>query len=79
MDFDTAYWRLYVVAHHTIRAITTLKGLNFIILFLHFGEVTGPTLYSNLSESIFDSTNGLLEDKTQEPDILYKFRYIPES
>ena len=63
-DLHAAYQPLHVVANHAIRAITILKGLAFIILCLPFGTAAGPALYSQVSESIFDLTNDLLEDKT---------------
>ena len=72
---DAAYQRLHAVTNNAIRAITILKGLAFIILCLPFGAATGPTLYSQVSKSIFDQTNDLLEDKTWDLYMLHSPHY----
>ena len=64
-----------MVANHAIRAITILKGLDFIILCFPFGAAAGPALYSQVSKSIFDLTNDLLEDETWDPDTLHLPHY----
>ena len=70
LDLDAAYRRLHVWLRHAILAMTVVDGKAFLETRLPFGAAAGPSLYSVISECIFDATNDLLSDETWTPDDL---------
>ena len=63
-DLDAAYRRLHVNPKHNLQCTTIIDKIAYIPLRLPFGVAAGPSIYSTMSETIFDLTNDLLNDKT---------------
>jgi len=63
-DLDAAYRRLHVVPEQALQCVTTIDDIGYIPLRLPFGVAAGPSLYSTVSETIFDLTNDILQDKS---------------
>ena len=70
-DLDAAYRRLHVCHKHALQCVTIIKNKAFIPLRLPFGVAAGPSIYSTVSEAIFDLTNDLLNDDTWNNEELY--------
>ena len=69
-DLDAAYRRLHVHPDFAVRCTTILKDTAYLLLRLPFGVSAGPSMYSLISEAIFDLTNDLLMDQAWNPDTL---------
>ena len=63
-DLDAAYRRLHVSLSQALQCTTIIDKIAYIPLRLPFGVKSGPSLYSTMSETIFDLTNDILNDKT---------------
>ena len=63
-DLDAAYRRIHVKPIHNLHCATVINNIAYIPLRLPFGVAAGPSIYSTMSEVIFDLTNDLLNDKT---------------
>jgi len=63
-DLDAAYRRLHVLPSQNLQCVTIIDRIAYIPLRLPFGVASGPSLYSTMSETIFDLTNDLLLDET---------------
>ena len=63
-DLDAAYRRIHVLPSQTLQCVAVIDRLAYIPLRLPFGVAAGPSLYSTMSETVFDLTNDLLNDKT---------------
>ena len=63
-DLDAAYRRLHVSPIQNLQCVTIINKIAYIPLRLPFGVAAGPSVYSTMSETIFDLTNDLLNDKT---------------
>ena len=70
-DLNAAYRRLHVLSKWTIRAITVFKNLAFIELRLPFGVSGGHSIYSCISEAVFDFVNDILKDTSWDSDVLH--------
>lgn len=66
-DLEAAYRRMHVFPPHAVTTITIIEKLAYLLTRLPFGTACGPRRYSDISESIFDSANDLLEDSTWNP------------
>ena len=62
-DMDAAYRRLHSIIIHALKCVTVVGKIAYIPLRLPFGVSPGPSLYSTISECIFDLVNDLLNDK----------------
>ena len=69
-DFEAAYRRLHVFPAHAVMTIIVVKCLAYLLTRLPFGATCGPSRYSEISESMFDTANDLIEDKSWDPDEL---------
>ena len=67
-DMDAAYRRLHTMPLHALKCVTILGKIGYIPLRLPFGVASGPSIYSTISECIFDLVNDLLMDPTWEPN-----------
>jgi len=63
-DLDAAYRWLHVLPEQTIQYVTVIDKMGYIPLRLPFGVAAGPSIYSTVSETIFDLTNDILQDKS---------------
>jgi len=63
-DLDAAYRRIHVLPSHTLQCVTVIYKLAYIPLRLPFGVAAGPSIYSTMSETVFDLINDLLNDKS---------------
>jgi len=63
-DMDAAYRRLHALTKHALKCTTVLGKIAYIPLRLPFGVSPGPSLYSTISECVFDLTNDLLNEKS---------------
>ena len=70
-DLDAAYRRLHVRPEQALQCVTIVKETAYIPLRLPFGVAAGPSVYSTISELIFDLTNDILEDKTWKRDKIF--------
>jgi len=70
-DLDAAYRRLHVLPAQNLQCVTIIDKIAYIPLRLPFGVALGPSLYSTMSETIFDLTNDLLLDKTWNLNTLH--------
>ena len=70
-DLDAAYRRLHVKPSHNLQCVTIIDKMAYIPLRLPFGVAAGPSVYSTMSETIFDLTNDLLNDKKWNLDDLH--------
>ena len=68
---EAAYRRIHVFPSHAATTITIIEKLAYLMTRLPFGTACGPNRYSDISESIFDSSNDLLQDQTLDPTTLY--------
>ena len=62
-DMDAAYRRLHTAVKHSLQCVTIVGSIAYIPLRLPFGVSPGPSLYSTISEAIFDVVNDLLLEK----------------
>ena len=62
-DMDAAYRRLHSIVDHALKCVTIVEKMAYVPLRLPFGVSPGPSLYSTISECIFDLVNDLLNDK----------------
>ena len=62
-DLDAAYRRIHVKPNQNLQCVTIIDKMAYIPLRLPFGVAAGPSIYSTMSETIFDLTNDLLNDK----------------
>ena len=67
-DLDAAYRRLHVRHDQALQCVTIIGDIAYIPLRLPFGVAAGPSIYSTISETIFDLTNDILNDKTWDID-----------
>lgn len=67
LDIDAAYRRVHVVPSQAVLTIKIIDGIGYILLCLPFGLSPGPSLFSQVSEPIFDKTNELLNNKSWGP------------
>ena len=70
-DLDSAYRRLHVCAEHVVKTIKIVDDLAYILLRRPFGARCGPSIYSDVSESIFDLANDILHNPTWDPTVLH--------
>ena len=63
-DLDAAYRRIHVKPTQNLHCTTIIDKIAYIPLRLPFGVASGPSIYSTMSETIFDLTNDLLNDKS---------------
>jgi len=61
-DMDAAYRRLHTSIHHALKCVTSIDKIAYIPLRLPFGVSPGPSLYSTISECIYDAVNDLLNE-----------------
>ena len=59
-DLDAAYRRLHVALEQALQCTTVIDRIAYIPLRLPFGVKSGPSIYSTISELIFDLTNDIL-------------------
>jgi len=79
-DMDAAYRRLHTITSHALKCVTVVGKIAYVPLRLPFGVSPGPSLYSVVSESIFDLVNDLLNDKEWDRSKLnspYQARLAP--
>ena len=69
-DLDAAYRRLHMHPDHAVRAFTVFQDIAYLLTRLPFGAVAGPSLYSTISEAIFDLANDLMDDTAWNPTTL---------
>ena len=69
-DMDAAYRRLHSMPIHALKCVTVIGKLAYIPLRLPFGVSPGPSLYSTISECIYDVVNDLLNEKQWNRKIL---------
>ena len=62
-DLDSAYRRLHTTIKHAVKCTTVIEDKAYIALRLPFGVSPGPSVYSTVSESIYDLVNDLLDDE----------------
>ena len=70
-DLDSAYRRLHVCSAHVVKSITVVDDRAYILVRLPFGARCGPSVYSDVSESIFDLANDILHDTSWNPNDLH--------
>ena len=70
-DLDAAYRRLHVRPEQALQCVTIIKEMAYIPLRLPFGVAAGPSVYSTISELIFDLTNDILNDKTWDRNEIF--------
>ena len=70
-DFEAAYRRLHVFPTHTVTTILIYNSLAYLLTRMPFGSTCGPIRYSDISESIFDLANDLIEDNTWDPSTFH--------
>ena len=63
-DLDAAYRRLHSHPTHAVKAITIVDDLAYILTRLPFGAAAGPSVYSVVSEMIFDLANDLVQESS---------------
>jgi len=63
-DMDAAYRRLHSIPRHALKCVTIIGKIAYIPLRLPFGVAPGPSLYSTISECIYDLVNDLLNETT---------------
>jgi len=87
-DMDAAYRRLHTSIHHSLKCVTVIDRMAYVPLRLPFGVSPGPSLYSTISECIYDAINDLLNEEKWDRDTLNspyapnlpdQDSYIPES
>ena len=61
-DMDAAYRRLHSIPAHALKCVTVVDRIAYIPLRLPFGVSPGPSLYSTISECVFDLANDLIND-----------------
>ena len=73
VDFKSAYRRSHLNAKTALQTITQFVKLNicFIALRLTFGGAPNPNYWSEISETVTDLTNALLQCKEWDPDVLH--------
>ena len=69
-DLDAAYWRLHSNPLHALKVITIIKKLVYILTRLPFGACTGPSVYSSVSETIFNLANNIINETEWDPTTL---------
>ena len=62
-DLDAAYRRIHTTIKHAVKCTTVIEDRAYIALRLPFGVSPGPSVYSTISESIYDLVNDLLNDE----------------
>jgi len=62
-DMDAAYRRLHSIPKHALKCVTVIEKIAYIPLRLPFGVSPGPSLYSTISEAIYDVVNDLLNER----------------
>ena len=67
IDLDAAYRRIHVTAKMAMLAVTIIENIAYILMRLPFGVANGPNDYSQISESVMDLTNDILDDSTFDP------------
>ena len=70
-DMDAAYRRLHSIIPHALKCVTVVEKIAYVPLRLPFGVSPGPSLYSTISECVFDLTNDLINDKSWNREELY--------
>ena len=70
-DLDAAYRRLHVHPDFAVRCTTIIDDVAYLLARLPFGVSAGPSMYSLISEAIFDLVNELLMDPVWDPEILH--------
>jgi len=68
-DMDAAYRRLHALPKHALKCTTVIDKIAYIPLRLPFGVSPGPSIYSTISECVFDLTNDLLNERTWDRKI----------
>jgi len=76
-DMDAAYRRLHSITSHALKCVTVVGKIAYIPLRLPFGVSPGPSLYSVVSECVFDLVNDLINDKEWDRTILNS-PYLPK-
>ena len=66
-DFDATYRRLHVLPEQAVKTLIVVGLLAYILARLPFGVMSGPSRYSDISESIFDLANDITMDPTWDP------------
>ena len=75
-DFDAAYRRLHCHPQHAVKCIILFGNLAYILSRLPFGAAAGPSLYSTISEAVFELCNDILQENTWDPDGLHSEYYF---
>ena len=70
-DLDAAYRRLHSHPKLAVKAIIIVDEMAYILNRLPFGAAAGPSIYSTVSEMIFDLANDLVNDKNWNPEKLH--------
>jgi len=79
-DMDAAYRRLHALTDHALKCVTVIDKIGYIPLRLPFGVSPGPSIYSTISECIYDLVNDLLNEENwnrKELNSPYKSRLPP--
>lgn len=63
-DLDAADRQLHSHPTHAVKAITIVDKLAYILTRLPFGAAAGPSVYSVVSEMIFELANDLVQEKS---------------
>jgi len=63
-DMDAAYRRLHALPEHALKCVTVIDRVGYIPLRLPFGVSPGPSIYSSISECIYDLVNDLLNEQS---------------
>ena len=73
-NLDAAYRQLHVHPNFAIRCTTIINEVAYLLVRLPFGVSVGPSMYSLISEAIFDLVNDLLMDQAWNPDTIHSSR-----
>ena len=71
IDLDAAYCRIHTEPSSAVTSVSILEGIAYIETRLPFGAAAGPSIFSTVSEAIFDLVNDLLSDETWNPTTLH--------
>ena len=74
-DLDAAYRRLHVHPDFAVRCKTIINDVAYLLVRLPFGVSAGTSMYSLISEAIFDLVNDLLLDPVWDPATLHSPHY----